>query len=793
MRLLSVLEESATAGQLVALRKQDARPAGVAGWPAWVSPQVISACASHGVPHLWKHQVRAANLIHAGTHTVVATGTGSGKSLAAWVPALTEMLGPRSSTSLARVSAPPTVLYLSPTKALAADQYTSLRALARDVDSRITVATADGDADSEEKTFARDHADIVLTNPDFVHHAMLPQKDRWQRIWRGLRMVVVDEFHSYKGLFGAHVGHVVRRILRIAALYGSRPTVVFLSATAGEPQETATRFIGTAFGPVEAVTDDASPRGERTIALWQCSPVDDDETGHILSGQVREGEGEIVRRSATVEAADLTARFVAEGARVLTFVRSRAGTERVAGLTQEFLRAEHKSLAQAVAAYRGGYLPEERRDLEKRLRSGALRAVATTNALELGIDISGLDAVILTGWPGTTASFNQQAGRAGRAGSSGLAVFIGTSNPLDQYLLAHPDTVLSAGAEASVFDPLNPNVLTGQVCAAAAEHPLNEGDAAIFGLPDTSLFDDLSEQGLLRRRPGGWFWGHAGISAHELVNLRGEASTVSIVDEEDGNVLGTVDATRADTTVYPGAIYIHQGIPFDVQTCDGEVATVRHRPQDDLRTFAAEETTVKILRSRSRTATRLGTWAWGDVEVFNRVVGYHLRRARDGMYLGFHPITPRERSMETCGTWWTMASQDLEALGIPAADVPGALHAAEHAAIGILPLFAICDRWDVGGLSTAYHPDTGAATVIVHDAAAGGSGCAERGYRAGRQWIRATRDAVAGCPCQNGCPRCVQSPKCGNNNDPLWKEGAVLVLSALSCALDELEVAPPVP
>ncbi|MDY5138394.1 DEAD/DEAH box helicase, partial [Actinotignum timonense] len=285
MRLLSVLEESATAGQLVALREQDARPARVAGWPTWVSPQVKAACASHGVPHLWEHQVRAANLIHAGTHTVVATGTGSGKSLAAWVPALTEMLSPRGSGSLARVSAPPTVLYLSPTKALAADQYTSLRALARDVDSRITVAAADGDADSEEKTFARDHADIVLTNPDFVHHAMLPQKDRWQRIWRGLRMIGVDEFHSYKGLFGAHVGHVVRRILRIAALYGAHPTVVFLSATAGAPQETATRFIGTAFGTVEAVTDDASPRGERIVALWQCSPVDDDATGHVPPGE----------------------------------------------------------------------------------------------------------------------------------------------------------------------------------------------------------------------------------------------------------------------------------------------------------------------------------------------------------------------------------------------------------------------------------------------------------------------------------------------------------------------------
>ncbi|WP_300047866.1 DEAD/DEAH box helicase [Trueperella sp.] len=747
----------------------------VGEWGPWVAPEVLRALSEIGVERPWIHQAQAANAARAGRNVVVATGTGSGKSLAAWVPVLSAIVEGRATTSLASARSRPTALYLAPTKALGADQELSLSRLAALVDPRIAVASVDGDADGPTRSWARTSADIVLTNPDFAHFGLLGRQEMWQRLWRGLAYVIVDEFHSYRGSFASNVALVVRRLLRMARHYGAAPTVIFLSATAYEPAASAQRFLGQAFGPVTAVVDDGSPAGQRDILTLACRQVEGDKPAAIDD----EGNIDVRRRSANTEAGELTATLVAADARVLTFVRSRPAAERVAEVSREILHERASHLEGSVAAYRGGYLPEERRELERQLRTGDLRALATTSALELGIDISGLDAVVVTGWPGTQASFRQQIGRAGRAGAGGLAILIGRDNPLDQYILSHP-SILEASPEMSVFDPTNPWILPGHLCAAATEAPLTEADLEIFSLPSTAIFEELEEADLLRRRPRGWFWNPAlHVNPHDMVDIRGGGTTVSIIDSESGALLGTVDQARADITVHPGAIYLHQGVAHMVESLADDVALVHRHREEDIRTFAREESSVEILSTDAEVPLPHGTWCRGRVVVQSRVVGYDVRRVADGLYLGTHPLSMPMRSLETTGVWLTIDAEALRACGIRTADIPGTLHAAEHTMIALLPLFATCSRWDIGGLSTAAHPQTGKATIIVHDAMAGGAGCSDRGFHAAGDWLRATLDTLESCDCTHGCPRCVQSPKCGNNNEPLDKHGATALLRHL--------------
>ncbi|VDG75638.1 ATP-dependent RNA helicase [Actinobaculum suis] len=815
--LLDTIRRSAQAGQIAGEVQIPARPASYGQWPSWVPPELLAALEEAGAGKPWTHQATAADLIYRGINTVVATGTGSGKSLAAWVPLLAKILPAHESPSrLSAVRHRPTGIYLAPTKALAADQYDSLHHLLLAANPQVTAAVCDGDTDRDGRRFAREYADIVLSNPDFMHRSILANHPRWTRVLRGLQVLVIDEFHYYRGVFGANIAHVVRRLLRLARHYGARPTVVALSATVGDPQGTARRFLGDAFGDVAVVTADASPSGARNIVFWRCQEVavhpetpqttetpaqttettSPTETTALTETTVPTAPTETttstetttpkIRRSAYTEAGELMARLVAAGGRILTFVRSRPGTERVAQIAREYLERIAAHLRDSVAAYRGGYLPEERRLLEQELREGTLRGLSTTSALELGIDISGLDGVIVCGWPGTRASFLQQVGRAGRAGQSGVGIFIGRENPLDQYLLSHPEQITTGQAEVNVFDPANPNVLVPHVCAAAAELPLTSADANIFGVSGPEFFTRLEAEGFLKKRPTGWFWNTSlGVCAHDVVDLRGSGTTVSIIEQSTGALLGTVDSNRADTTVFPGAIYIHQGAAFHVESLTAEVAFVSRQEEADLRTFARQESRVEILDTQNSISTPTGVWARGEVLVESQVTGYDLRRARDGMYLGFVPLTMPVRQLRTQATWWTITPAALAASGILAAEVPGGLHGAEHAAIAMLPFFATCDRWDLGGLSTALHADTGCATVIVHDAIPGGSGCAERGYDAGARWIAATLDLVDSCPCDSGCPRCIQSPKCGNNNEPLHKKAAIAFLRLLLDALQE--------
>lgn len=735
-----------------------ARPAVVEPWPEHVPLHVRETFPETGGV-LWGHQAEALRQLDAGRHVVLATGTSSGKSLVFQAAGLAAVSAGRAGNALAGHRRP-TVLYLAPTKALAADQWRRLAPL------EVRAATVDGDNSQEERAWARDHAAWVLTNPDTLHHVLLPGHQRWARLLGGLRYVVIDEAHHYRGVFGAHVAHVLRRLRRICAFYGATPQFVLASATMADPADVAGRLTGL---DVVAIDDDASPRPARTVALWQ-PPL-------INAGS---DEAEQVRRSVTAEAADLLADLVVERTRTLVFVRSRRGAELVAGATQDLLAEVDPSLPAHVATYRGGYLPEERRELEARLRSGDLLGLATTNALELGIDVSGLDAVVSIGFPGTRAALEQQFGRAGRVGRGAdrpdaLGVFIARDEPLDAYLVQHPESLLGAPLERFVFDADNPYILGPHLAAAAHELPLTETDADLFGPRTMEGIAALEQAGWLRRRAAGWFWTRRD-RASDLADLRSSGgSPVQIVDTATGRVIGTVDAGSADATVHAGAVYLHQGESWVSDRYDVEegVAEV-HAEAPPYWTQARSTTEISIVSTADSQKWGEATVNVGTVDVTGQVVAYS-RRDQQGRVLGEEPLDLPERVLRTLAVWWTLPLAVVAEV-IDAVDVPGAAHAAEHASIGMLPLLATCDRWDLGGVSTALHPDTGLVTVFVHDAFAGGAGFAERGYAIAETWLRVTRDLIADCSCATGCPSCIQSPKCGNGNEPLDKAGAVRLL-----------------
>ena len=759
--LLACAVDGTAAGEYPLRHVADLPPrrARAQAWPHWADPDVVRAFHDRGVEALWSHQLAAAELARDGRHVVLSTGTASGKSLAYQLPILTALKeNPRSRA-----------LYLSPTKALGHDQLRAAAALTAAVPGLADVAPTpyDGDSPTEVRRFARERSRWIFSNPDMIHLSMLRNHARWAVFLRHLQYLVIDECHYYRGIFGSNVAMVLRRLLRLCARYSatgadfSGPTVIFASATTAQPAATASELIGQT---VAEVTEDGSPQGARTVALWEPALIAD------LVGE----NGAPVRRSAGAEASRVMADLIAEGARTLTFVRSRRGAELAALGARARLADTAPELAQQVASYRAGYLAEDRRALERALAEGELRGVATTNALELGMDIAGLDAVVLAGFPGTVASFWQQAGRAGRRGQGALIVLIARDDPLDTYLVHHPAALLDKPIERVVIDPANPYVLGPQLLCAATELPLTDAEVRMWGAEPVA--ESLVDDGLLRRRPSGFFPA-PGLDPHPAVDIRGSTGgQIAILEAGTGRMLGSAGAGQAPASVHPGAVYLHQGESYVVDSLDFEDAVAFvHAEDPGYTTFARELTDINVTGAGERAGYGPVTVGLVPVSVSNTVTGY-LRRRMDGEVIDFVELDMPTRSLETMAVMCTITPEALQDNGIDPLRLPGSLHAAEHAAIGLLPLMASCDRGDIGGVSTAVGPVDGLPTIFVYDGYPGGAGFAARGFRTMDRWWEATASAIEACECPSGCPSCVQSPKCGNGNDPLDKDGAIVVL-----------------
>jgi DEAD/DEAH box helicase domain-containing protein len=735
--------------RLVHLAHQPARAARFGALARPLPPGV----AERAPGQLWSHQVEALDRLRAGRSVVLASGTSSGKSLC-YQLALGEAV-----TAPVR---PGTGLLLYPTKALAHDQ---LRALSELELPGVVAGAYDGDAGPEERAWIRKHANVILTNPEMLHSGLLPHHERWSTFLGRLRYVVIDELHTFRGVFGSHVAQLVRRLRRLAEHHGADPVFLCCSATVGEPHRLAAAVTGV---PVVPVTDDGSPRGPRTIALWR-PPVLDRATG--------------AHASSHKESAAVLAGLIDAGHRSLGFTRSRRGVETVAN---DVRRRLPRHLARRVRSYRGGYLAEERREIEDELFGGRLLGVVATSALELGIDVGGLDAVVLDGFPGTISSFWQQVGRAGRAGAPSAGVLVAGDDQLDQWLLAHPEELLTRPPEPAVVNPDNPYVVDPHLRCAAHELPLSHADQRWWpgGTLDDGIRRLVQADELLVRRRGRRnepiaVWDGAGWPSHGVGLRTSAGAPVQIVDQDGGRV-GDVDRARAPEQVHTGASYLHQGQPYRVLELDldGGRAVVA-RDDGATYTVARSSTEVRLLQEEGVCTVGAARLALGPVEVSSTVVGYQRKDVVSRAVLESVPLELPTSTLVTRAIWYTVAPEQLALAGVEAEAVPGALHASEHAAIGILPLFAICDRWDVGGLSIACHPDTGLPTIVIYDAAPGGAGVAELAYDAAGRHLRATLESIEACPCATGCPSCVQSPKCGNGNDHLDKQAARKLLTHL--------------
>ncbi|HEY7400600.1 MAG TPA: DEAD/DEAH box helicase [Actinomycetota bacterium] len=740
--------EPDTGESLVHVRELPRRSPASEPFPADLPPLLVDRLELLDVGGLYPHQSIGLEALRAGRHVVMATGTASGKTLVYNLAfAADAMRSPKV-----------TALYLFPTKALARDQLRQVRALRL---PQIKAAVYDGDTPREERPLIRRNANLVMTNPDMLH-LLLAEHGRWADFFLRLRLVVVDEAHVCRGVFGSHVALVLRRLRRLVGHYGGSPRWALASATIGNPGELASRLTGLSF---DEITNDASPRGEKLFALWN-PPLLDEESGE--------------RRSALSEASWLLGRLAGDGVRTIGFTRSRRAAELLAEFTRRIVDDAQKR--SRIKSYRAGYLAEDRRAIERELADGSLLAVASTNALELGIDIGSLDAALLVGYPGTRASMWQQAGRAGRREDGSLAMLVAQDDPLDQYLVNHPEDLFDKPAEAAVIDPTNPYVVEPHLACAAREQPISRDELReFFGDEALEPAERMVERGELSFRRDR-FHHKDSESPHRRVDLRaGSGHAYAIVIADTGELLGTADEGRAFGTLHPGAVYLHQGEQYLVRELDlaGRVAVVEEA-DPDFYTQSRDVTDIEVVREIADSAAiGLTGVHFGAVRVTEQVVGYVKKLVATNEIVDEIPLGLPPQDLETRSVWWTIPPRVIARAAISPRALPGAVHAAEHAAIGLLPLIATCDRWDVGGVSTPMHPDTGSCTIFIYDGYPGGAGISERGFHHATRLLEATLETILGCRCSRGCPSCVQSPKCGNGNEPLDKQAAAALLAAI--------------
>jgi len=734
--------------QLVATRTERSQDPLEEPLPETLHPALAGALRDSGIDSLYAHQTDAYDAAHRGD-TIVTTGTASGKSLAFNLPVLNTLAHDPSARAL----------YLYPTKALAQDQARSLHALGL---KALRPAIYDGDTPHEARRAIRRSSNLIITNPDMLHVGVLPNHGAWGDLLANLAWIVVDEAHTYRGVFGSHVANVLRRLRRLALAYGTEPRFVLASATIANPVELAQRLIGR---EVELVARDGAPRAERRVAIWN-PPLVDERTG--------------ARASPLAEAADLLADLVEQEVRTICFLRSRRGVELILRFARLRLEQRGRSdLAELISPYRAGYTPAQRREIEQQLVAGELLAVVSTNALELGIDIGDLDAAICVTFPGTVASLRQMWGRAGRR-DTGLALYIAGDDALDQFFCRHPDEFLDRPVESAILDHESEEIHLAHLCAAAYELPLSPGDEEFLGPRWEAAARRLVSLGELRERSGRYLPRGDGFPAARIALRSASPDSVAVVEAEAGELIGSVESARAHTAVHDGAIYLHMGRSYEVDVLDLSARRALVHPfTGDWYTQPKTETDTFIERVHDVREVAGCPLSFGTVSVTDQVTAFQRKRISDHEVLDLVGLDLPEQRFATQALWWELPAQAL-AQDFPLDVLLGSLHAAEHAQIAVLPLIAMCDRWDIGGLSTAFHAQTGVPTVFVYDGHPGGVGIARCGFERFERLVANALALISECPCRSGCPSCVQSPKCGNLNEPLNKNGALELLSRLA-------------
>lgn len=706
----------------------------------------LSAYLSQHRIRLYTHQCDAINRIRLGKNVIITTPTASGKTLAFNIPVF-ERLEKDPYTR---------ALYLYPTKALSNDQLETLEQMTQFTGIPARPAIYDGDTPQSKRPAIRENSRIIISNPHELHQ-VLSWHAKWRPFFTNLKFIVIDEAHRYRGVFGSHIALLMRRLMRLCQFYGSEPQFILSTATLANPLEFAKKLTGM---PFELVDEDGSPHGRKHFVLY--NPFFD-------------GIGE---RSTYQETKDLLVSCVKDQLQTLCFTGSRKMAELVTLWAREDARRSSARLAESISAYRAGYLPEERRVIEHQLKEGTLKGVVSTNALELGIDIGSLDAVIIAGYPGTMMSTRQQAGRAGRKGGESLAILVAMANPLDQYFMHHPHNFFSRSHEHAIIDTGNPYIVSGHLLCAAAELPLrDDSDRKYFGESYNELLSELETGDLIRKTSRGWVYSGR-CRAADAVRLDGiPGSTFRVMCH--GRLLETLDRSQAYREAHKGAIMLHQGETYIVNEIDLETHTARVTETDvDYYTQPLKEVDLSIIETLETRQVQGAQCAFGEVEVTERYTGYKIKR-KDTI-IGMEPLDLPPITFRTKAFWVIPAADTGQRIAHSDLDLAGGLHGAEHAIIALMPLHVMCDRWDIGGLSSPSFGENCEPTVFVYDGYEGGIGLAEKAYEILPDVFSSAHELVRDCGCDEGCPSCIYSPKCGNDNQPLDKVATTLILRDLS-------------
>lgn len=722
----------------------------------------------NGIKRLYTHQVDAVSRVRRGEDVVIVTETASGKSLCYNIPVIEDIIGGGAARAL----------YIFPTKALGQDQTRMLHQLiAPDAEyiegkyyyspvcgrKKIGFGAYDGDTPRDIRSAIRKQARVILTNPDMLSLGILPNHFRlWKEFFSNLKYIVLDEIHIYRGVFGSHIANVLRRMSRICEYYGSRPVFVCCSATIANPAEHASRLTGR---EVTGVEESGAPASGRTFVMWN-PPLSDDSSGGFT-------------RSPLAETIDLFSYFATRGKRTIVFARARPTVEVILRYTKDRMTGGGIR-PESIVSYRAGYLASERRSIERALGEGDLMGVVCTNALELGVDIGSLDVAVINGFPGSIASVWQQAGRAGRRSGGSIAFFVAYNEPLDQYFMRHPEYFFGRPVEQAIINPENPYILRLHLQAAAAELPLKRSEKELFGGDFIKLVRQMIHDGDMRESRRGAFWFGQEFPASQI-SLRNASADRYVIMLPNGDVIGEMDGATVFQYLHDGAVYLHQGSSFIVEQLDlkDRIAHVKPKVTDYYtRSLSSENIEVdRVLKKKKLNKTRV---LFGFVDVTGRVHSYKKIRRRDDAVLGWTDLDYPEEKLWTHGFWFVPPGDVIRKVQKEGGDVAGGLHALEHACISLMPFMAMCDRQDIGGVSAEMHPDTaGDPVVFIHDGCGGGIGIAETGYERVEELLKKTLELIRDCPCETGCPSCIQSPKCGNMNEPLDKNAAVMMLEGI--------------